>query len=1244
MQIFLKDWIISINKVQKKENTIISSLAPKILTEEKDIQNIQPYLDSLKKTIDADDITNIALTGGYGSGKSTIIKTFQHRNQNYKYLNISLASFNAVTDKTTDEEKNDEAKNDEEQKNELKKEELERLLEVSILQQIFYHVKPSTIPDSRFKRIVNITSDKILGFAIGLIIWFIAALLLFKFDYINKINPLTWVGNKSSFDWIAFLIVITFFVGIGIVAKIAMRTFSNSRINKLTIQGEMELGENIDKSVFNEHLEEIIYFFERTDYDVVIIEDLDRFNSTDIFIKLREINILLNNSIPISEKRNGRKINFVYAIKDEIFTDKNERVKFFEYIIPVIPFINPSNAGEQLTKLINEAGLVDALSKDFTEDVVTFIDDIDMRLLINIFHEYQIYKQNLAEDLNQDKLFAIITYKNLFPHDFGELHKRRGSLYKFISNKNFYIKQSTEKIQNKILAIEKTIAGINNEKISSIRELRAIYVNAIHRKIPSVVSLYFNRDVYFPELLEDTFFEMFLNSDNLQYKYYENYSGHYHALSNVRNSNTSFSDIQMLVNEEETYERREENIKNKLSNKIEDLRAEIQQLITTKNEIESWTLVQIFDNIQIEKYLNEFSDNLLIRNLLINGYISEDYSDYISLFHEVNLTKGDFAFERKIKSGEYCPYDYKLVRTENLIKKISEKYFARDTILNIDLLNYLGQNFATYSDKYLKIITLLGNEKNRSIEFIDIYVNHQSTPIDLFIKHLYNQWPRFWDFIDLESNYTEEKTLSYFKLIMKYADSYDIITRDNHNLKNYIANGPLHLNEIYMDNEKDKIESILNAFDIKFEDIEEVDNLSDFFNSIYEKSRYEINLENIQKILLSNNNNLLQSDITERNYSTILKSGLSNLISNVNSNINKYVTNVIFSLYANLNEEEDAMLTLLNNDNLKNELKSEVVFYQKTKIENLKNVKSNYVKNAILKHDKVLANWKNILCYYEELEEKLFDQGIISFLNKEANFLMLSVTKIKDSEMNEIVVKDFIRNFIVCNDLNFESYQEILKSFHVISIKNLSLEELNEDKIELLITSNFIAYSIEDFTKLKDNFESLHIDFFIHYQNAFIETFEQLEIYETDAILLLQSGNLSKSNKIKIIEKLDAELVYESKKLGALICDLLIESDPIALEYDMIEYIFRQGSSIEKRITLLNLYYDQITNVQIKNIVLLLDGKYSEIFEKQHKPTFINTLYHRKLFEILDTKGLIIRYEEDKKDSSKLKVYAKYLV
>ena len=97
------------------------------------------------------------------------------------------------------------------------------------------------------------------------------------------------------------------------IARYVFKSYSNSKLNKLNLkEGEIEVIE--DNSIFNKHLDEILYFFQVTDYNVVIIEDLDRFGTPNIFLKLRELNQLINES-----KIVGRHITFIYAIKDDIF-------------------------------------------------------------------------------------------------------------------------------------------------------------------------------------------------------------------------------------------------------------------------------------------------------------------------------------------------------------------------------------------------------------------------------------------------------------------------------------------------------------------------------------------------------------------------------------------------------------------------------------------------------------------------------------------------------------------------------------------------------------------------------------------------------------------------------------------------------------------------------------------------------------------------------------------------------------
>lgn len=150
---------------------------------------------------------------------------------------------------------------------------------------------------------------------------------------------------------------------------------------------------------------------------------MDRFENSEIFIKLRELNTILNNYEKIK-----RKIAFIYAIKDDIFTDK-ERTKFFDFIIPIIPFLNSSNSYEIMDELIKNARIEGLrVSDEYLLDVSPFIDD--MRLLENITNEFKVYKLKLkGSTINDEKLLSMIIYKNICPKDFALLQNNKGFIY-----------------------------------------------------------------------------------------------------------------------------------------------------------------------------------------------------------------------------------------------------------------------------------------------------------------------------------------------------------------------------------------------------------------------------------------------------------------------------------------------------------------------------------------------------------------------------------------------------------------------------------------------------------------------------------------------------------------------------------------------------------------------------------------------------------------------------------------------
>lgn len=90
----------------------------------------------------------------------------------------------------------------------------------------------------------------------------------------------------------------------------------------------------------------------------ITIEDLDRFNTHEIFTKLRELNLLINLS-----RDPENKIKFIYAIKDDIVKDKT-RTKFLDFIVPVLLVVNSSNSYVFLRNKIDAQQTLKIISVD----------------------------------------------------------------------------------------------------------------------------------------------------------------------------------------------------------------------------------------------------------------------------------------------------------------------------------------------------------------------------------------------------------------------------------------------------------------------------------------------------------------------------------------------------------------------------------------------------------------------------------------------------------------------------------------------------------------------------------------------------------------------------------------------------------------------------------------------------------------------------------------------------------------
>lgn len=279
--------------------------------------------------------------------------------------------------------------------------------------------------------------------------FFLVAIVYFTFFDLWKVYisflPDNWIKSILELFTNPYALMIAGLVMVGLSCPIIyelVKIQKNKNIfHKLKLQGnEIEIFEESDDSYFDKYLNEVLYLFENADADVIVFEDMDRFNANRIFERLREINTLANIQL---QKENKKILRFFYSLRDDIFVSK-DRTKFFDYIMPVIPVIDSSNAYDQFISIFKKGGLFEKFDESFLQGLSLYIDD--MRLLINVYNEFLVYYNRLnITELDCNKMLAIIAYKNLFPHDFGDLQLNQGFVYTLFNSKDTFIEKEVKK-------------------------------------------------------------------------------------------------------------------------------------------------------------------------------------------------------------------------------------------------------------------------------------------------------------------------------------------------------------------------------------------------------------------------------------------------------------------------------------------------------------------------------------------------------------------------------------------------------------------------------------------------------------------------------------------------------------------------------------------------------------------------------------------------------------------------------
>ncbi|WP_314101902.1 DNA-binding protein [uncultured Frigoribacterium sp.] len=406
--------------------------------------------DNLKK----DGVLNIALSGNYGVGKSSILGRVAEEHDG-RVVELSLSTLSPVDNSEVDNSVPAQARTP------------TNRIQQEIVKQLLYRAEPKSARASRFRRIERFSwgREAVLALVGGMVASLTFMILGWAGTIERTLRPVLELGL-----WVYPIIAV---LAAGTIVSARALLHGRIHIRQFTAGPAAVTLDEKSVSYFDQYLDEIVYFFETSKRNIVIFEDIDRFNDSHIFETLRSLNALLNASPQIKKP-----IRFIYAIKDSIFDQvslENEkrkadvalveitdpaqaeivranRTKFFDLVIPVVPFITHRSARNLTTQILR--GIEHDVSPDLIDLAGRFVPD--MRLLKNVRNEFVVFRAQIFAgdgkqlELSETQLFAMMLYKSTHLSDFEVIRLGKSKLDKLYGLSRTLVSENVRRVEREL--------------------------------------------------------------------------------------------------------------------------------------------------------------------------------------------------------------------------------------------------------------------------------------------------------------------------------------------------------------------------------------------------------------------------------------------------------------------------------------------------------------------------------------------------------------------------------------------------------------------------------------------------------------------------------------------------------------------------------------------------------------------------------------------------------------------------
>ena len=1159
-----------------------NALTPEVLEENNEI-----YTKALDFAFSNKDIKNIAITGIYGAGKSTVWNTYVKETKKENIITVSLGKYEDNIDendiKLEDKENSSEHFLDNENR-----------VERQIINQILSQINPKDIPLSKYGFKSNKSCCTIL-FETFAMLGIISSVLL----WINRVS----IVDKTGFSYICVLIscIIMLFLSL---LYIFYRYFRENilRISKVKFRGaEADLGynEKNDETVLDRDIKELVYLIKSSNSKIIVFEDLDRYDNIAIYTKLRELNFLLNKYSKTNEnkvikyihglkdcisKPKNEEIKFVYMLRDGIFKSKN-RTKFFDYIIPIVPIVDSKNSESKMLDLLGD--LNSLIDDRLIFKISLYIDD--MRLIKNIINEFIIYKDiiNIKDlELSYDKLFSLIILKNIFPYEFDLLQEDKGCLFDIINEieklKNTQrkaLKERNEEIQKELdskieydsLEYKTLINNLNDSIRTEIESLKFI-----RHKIQG-----FEKEVLIRKTTE------------------------YISFKDLEKDEDKFNKIcDLLI---------EININKKFLNLDKEL-----LLIVSSSEKDK-VLKDNSKTINNKNYLS------LIRVLIEQGYLDKNYWYYKGYFYRGSLGVNDIIFIKHINEAKEQDHLLDVETPSEITKRLEKEDFYKFNILNKRILEYC------INENKIEYVVAISNSVFDNKDYEKLAEILESYDFDTIERYIFTL------LIYNSANIAELLEISKDSYFNAYNNILIAIYTNNNIEVDIIC----HFKE-YIEENWDIVQLVLEDGYHKFlENIEKsevlfpvlsgniVDNKR--LEDIVQRGAYLVHVKNIIYILERMSGKTIQyGHLLSEVYNSSLW-GLKKYLE-CNNHFNYFIKEYIDTNNNNdiFTNDENILIKILNSE-ISNEYKNKYLKLNNTKLTNINDFNNAFnnedLLNCMFNRNIILFNKDNVKIYYDNIDKS--SKEFIDYVERNLNELNVDEILQGNSDMcNEFINNPELRDGLF----------EYIYKYANEPIETLD-SDLSKERINLLLEKELIEINYQNIKLLLEKLRRNDVvKVFDYYKGDFEDTIINEMIkqeLEEDLIYDLVNSKISDENSMKLVDLLGTGVLIEKINLEKE--NLILYIFNRELSSDNINYIcknFNKFSLILKKGFVKYLKnYNVFHNLQNDN---LNDDVMTFILNFEGLETYIKIdLICKKIDN--DTDVLLLRkYIESIKEISKL--------